>query len=210
LTDFKGSLSHGGTLRRVGLSIFFLKPSQAASKSVASISATAWGHRVARSIKGARSWSLIWRRPPTPNRARNWLTMRTSGIRSRWDKRAKERQARCSANSVNTWLTEWAGVSTVNKFVRHNWALLKYGRGPRGGRTFQCPLIKSSGMKGSTNANSSAVPVIGKLDLLIPKATPFKPLRPHPPQNHKFWTQEIDHENLMRKLVTPSKQGELR
>jgi hypothetical protein len=112
--------------------------------------------------------------------------MRTSGMRSRWDKRAKARHILCSVNKVNTWFTEWAGVSTVNKMVRHNWALLKCGRGPRGGRAFQCSLIKSSGMNGSTSANSSAVPVIGSFDFITQKPTLFKALRPRQAENNKF------------------------
>jgi hypothetical protein len=103
--------------------------------------------------------------------------MRTSGTRCRWDNRAKQRHARCSGNSAKTWFIEWAGVSTVNKCVRQNWAALKYGRGPRAGRVFQCSLIKSSGTNGSTKANNSAVPVIGNFDFMAAEPTLFEPLR---------------------------------
>jgi len=154
LTGLKGPLAQGGAMGGIRLGFFFLKPSQAASKSVASIKATAWDQAVARSINGRRSWSLIWRRPLTPKSDRNWWSMRASGIRSRWENRANERQARCSASSANTWLREWTGVRTVNKWVRHNWAALKCRRGPRAGRKAQCSLIKPSGIKASTSSLS--------------------------------------------------------
>jgi hypothetical protein len=204
LASFERAFSQGGALGRVSLGCFFLKPSQAASKSVASINATEWGQADARSTNDTRSWSLIWRRPPTPRRDRNWWSMRTSGTRSRWDKRAKERQARCSPNNVNTWLREWAGVNTVNKWVRHSWAPPKYGRGPRAGRAFQCSLIKASGTNGSKRANNSAVPVIGNFDFITGELTLFKPVRLRKPDSNNFWKQQHIHKPLTLKLVTPS------
>src|SRR5271155_699427 len=133
--------------------------------------------------------------------------MRTSGIRCRWDKRAKERQARCSANNVKTWLRECAGVSTVNKWVRHSWAAPKYGRGPRSGRAFQCSLIKASGTNGSTRANNSAVPVIGSFDFITNEPTLFKRVRLRKPDSDNSWKQQHIHQLLTPKLVTPSNKG---
>lgn len=125
LAGFKGALPHAGAMGCISLGFFFLKPSQAASKSVASMSATAFFQPEACPIKLVRSWSLIWRSPPTPTSVRNSCSIRALGIRSRWARRAKARQARCSLNKVSTSLRRWAGVSTVNKCVRHNWAALK-------------------------------------------------------------------------------------
>src|ERR1700683_3517361 len=208
LAGLERALSHAGAMGGISFGLFFLKPSHAASKSVASINATAWGQRAARWIKVPCNWLLIRRKPPTPTSARNWWSMRASGIRSRWDKRANERQARCSASKVNTWLIEWAGVRTVNKCVRHSWAAPKDRRGPRAGRTFQCSLIKLSGIKGSTSVNNAAVPVIGSFDFIAGQPTLWEPLRLPKHKNDKLLTQNFAHQQFTSKLVTPSNQGQ--
>ena len=194
----------------ISLGFFFLNPSQAASKSVASISATACFQLEACSIKLLRSWSLIWRSPPTPSCERNSWSIRALGTCSRWAKRAKARQARCSLSKVSTSLRRWAGVSTVNKCVRHNWAALKWRRGPRAGRTFHCSLIKPSGMNESTTPNNSAVPVIGNFDFMTLKTTPCKPLRLPKPGNNNFATQSHSYQSFTPKLVIPSNWVQLR
>jgi hypothetical protein len=157
----------------VALGFFFLKPPHDAGKSVASMRATAWDQPAARSIKGSRNWSLIALKPATPARARNSLSMRTSGPRCRWDSRPNSRQARCSGSRAVNWLKEWVGVSTASRWTRHNCAALKVRCGPRLARWFQCWLIKSSGTYGSTSVRNCAVPVSGSAEFMAQQATPL-------------------------------------
>jgi len=204
LTRFEGAKSHGRTTGGVSAGRFFLKPSHAASKSVASINATAWDQPAARSINGPLSASLIARKPPTPTRARNSASMRTSGTRCRWASRAKERQARCSGSRATNWLMERAGVKTVSKWVRHNWAALKYRCGPRVGRRFQCSLIKPSGTYASKRLNSLVVPVMGSLALIGAQPTLSNPGCLRKASHNKFHPHHAYNKHFTPKLVTPS------
>ena len=149
LAGLEGATAQGGMVRGVTLSFFFLKPQQAAGKSVASMSATVWDQPAARSIRGSRSESLIARRPPTPTSERNSWSMRTPGTPCRLASRANSRQPRCSGSRATNWLNECDGVRTANKWSRHNCAALRLRCGPRLGRWLQCSLMKASGTYGS-------------------------------------------------------------
>jgi len=161
LAGFKGATAERGAPGRVAAGFFFLKPLQAAGKSVASISAVAPSQSIAVWMNEASSVSLICRKPITPNRSRKALRMRTSGTSCRCRKRAKARQAGCSESRTTSKLTECTGVSNAKRWTRHSWAALNRQRGPRAGRRFQRSLIKSSGMYGSSNRSNWPVPVSG-------------------------------------------------
>jgi hypothetical protein len=170
LAGLERAPTQGRVRRGVSAGVFFLKPLQAASKSVASISATDVSQPAARSTKGWRRWSLIARKPETPTRSRNWWSTATWGTPWRRASRAKARHAGWSGSMASNRLKKRAGVSRASKWTRHSWAALKVGRGPRAGRTFQCSLIKASGMCGSKQAKSSLVPVTGS-GVFMPKDT---------------------------------------
>ena len=204
LTRFVRAHPHGCTLRRVGLRLFFLKPSQAASKSVASIKATACAQPDACLMNWPRNWSLIFRSPATPARARNSLSIRTSGTRCRCDNLANVRQARCSGKSAINWLSECTGVKTASKCVRHNCAALKYRRGPRAERGLTCWLIKLSGTNGSKILNSSAAPVIGNFAFIGPEPILRNDMCLRIVVSNKFLPQLGLLQRFSTKLVTPS------
>ena len=162
LSGLEGASSQCRPMGGVGASCFFLKPTQAAGKSVASIKATVCSQPAACSMKPWRKQSLICRSPLTPRQSRNSWSIRTSG-NLRWlGKRAKARQWGCSGNRASNRLNACTGVSSASRCSRHSCAALNLGRWPRAGRRRQCSLMKSSGMCGSSKSRSLAVPVTGK------------------------------------------------
>ncbi len=162
----------------IGLGFFFLKPLQAASKSVASINANGCSQPAACSTRGWSNVSLMARSPETPTRPRNSCSMRASGKRCRCGKWAKARQARCSASKFSNRLSECTGVSTVSKCTRQSCAALKVRCGPRADRMFQRVLMKSSGMYGSSSVNNWEVPVGGSCGFTNGEPTHWNSLRP--------------------------------
>ena len=162
LTGFEGASAQRSAAGGVSGGVFFLKPLQAAGKSVASIRAVAFDQSAAVWISGWRIASLICRNPMTPTRSRKALRMRTSGVRWRWRKRAKSRHPRCSGNNWVNRLSECTGVNSGSRCTRQSWAALNCQRGPRTGRAFQWALMKSSGMKGSSRSSNWLEPVTGR------------------------------------------------
>lgn len=203
LARLERPLSHRRVLGGISTRVFFLKPLQAAGRSVASMSAVAFSHRAACCIKGWRMASLICRSPITPKRQRKALSMRTSGTRWRCRKRAKTRHARCSGNIAESKLSECTGVSRASKCVRHSCAALNCHRGPRTGRAFQCSLMKSSGTYGSSRSSKRLLPVTGRCLMEI-KATLCKTLCPALIHYYKFSTHQTFNQQFATKPVTPS------
>jgi hypothetical protein len=185
LPSLERASAQRGTGGSVSAGVFFLKPLQAAGRSVASMSAVAFCQSAAVWINGWRIASLICRRPSTPARTRNALRMRTSGVPWRWRSRAKFRHARCSGNNRVNRLSECTGVNNASRCVRQSWAGLNCQRGPRTGRVFQCSLMKSSGMYGSRRSSNWLEPVTGRR-FMEPEPTLFETLRPAFVSTHIF------------------------
>ena len=127
---------------------------------------------------GANNCSLIWRKPLTPQRSRNWFNIHTSGTAWQLDKRAKRRQSRCSASNRTKWLNAWTGVSTLKRLTRYSCAELSCWRLPRPRWRGTSSLMKVSGMYGESSFKKRAVPVAGNFESMALGATSNKPLRP--------------------------------
>ena len=142
-------------------------PEHAASKSVASIKASAGFSTVLWDSIGVNNCSLICRKPPTPQRSRNWFNIHTSGTAWRLDRWAKRRQSRCSASNRTKWLNAWTGVSTLKRLARYSWAELSCWRLPRPRWRGTNSLMKVSGMYGESSFNNCAVPVAGNFESMV-------------------------------------------
>lgn len=175
LACFDSTVADDCTFGRMCARRLFLNTVHDAGRSVASIIAMLSGRWRTSPSKGLSNCWLILRKPPTPMRARNSCSIRTSGTRSRWDKRANRRQARCSLSSFTSRLIECAGLNSRSRCVRQSWAALKARRRPPVGPLGHCPLINSSGIYGDKCSSSSTVPVIGKEVFTPRQTTPLKP-----------------------------------
>ena len=115
-------------------------------KSVESINATVFSNLHASSSMGPSKCSFTARSPPSFMRARNRLSILTSGTLNRLGSRAKDLQERSSGSDSSSRLNEWTGVSKASKLTRNNCAgENRHGLpGPR--QTGKSELIRSSGM----------------------------------------------------------------
>ena len=187
LTGLERAPTEGRMGGGVSAGVFFLKPLQAAGRSVASMRAVAFSQSEAIWISGWSNTSWICRNPRTPTRARNAWRMRTSGTSWRCRNRAKERQARCSESKVQSKLSEWTGVSNASRCVRQSCAALNCQRGPRTGRRFHRSLMQSSGMYGSNRSSNWLEPVTGRW-FMHAQPTHLNSLRPNFVPDHVFLT----------------------
>jgi len=190
LASLERASAQRGAMSGIRAGVFFLKPPQAAGKSVASMSAVAFCQSAAVWIKGWRIASLICRSPMTPTQARNALRMRTSGVRWRWRNRAKSRQARCSGNTWVSRLSECTGVNRASRCTRQSCAGVNCQCGPRTARTLHRSLMKSSGMYGLSRSSNWLEPVTGKR-FMVPEATHFETFRSAFEETHNFSTDHI-------------------
>jgi hypothetical protein len=156
----------------------FLCPEQAASKSVASISATESRPLNVRGNSGSNRRSLIRRSPVTPTRWRKSFNIHTSGTAWRLAKWANWRQAFCSGNIWTNRLNECTGVSKPSRCRRHNWAGRSRARRPRPPAGGNSSLMKASGMWGDSSESSAAVPVWDSREFMRQRTTQKLRLRP--------------------------------